>query len=382
MVEKIKNYLETIQITPISWILGVSGVLMVRFFLESLSNPTSSGFFASDSSTLVHYYLFFMCVFVIFMTLFKFAIPSWKEVAPQLVVLSSVIIFVAPVADWIISGGKGFRMAYFFDTPDKFLTRFLTFGGTDIFNGATIGLRIEIAIALILFGVLIYLIQRSLLKAFLFPLVFYSIIIVLALIPSIISIFGQYGEKPNDPIVFLIDSTRESSTVLNNLHGSLNYSSATRVFEVSFNFIMGKILFLIFAATSFFWFRLSHKEKLSAVLKNMRPERVSHYFLMIIFGLFVALSHFPFIRLNWNDWLSILMLLFSFVFSILFAISSNDVVDEDIDRISASGRPLITGKLSREDMRQIGTMALLGSLISGVPTFSSTQFVFASALPP
>lgn len=387
MVEKIKNYLETIKVTPISWILGISGVLMVRFFLESLSNPTSTGLFASDSSTLVHYYLFFMCIFVFLMILFRLSMPGWANLAPQFVVISSVIVWAAPLLDWIISGGNGFRMSYFFDTPNKFIIRFLTFGGTDVFNGATIGLRIEIAVAIILFGILVFLVRKSLLKAILFPLILYSAIIVFALIPSIIAIFSQHEEKAVDPIVFLINSTKESSTILNNLHGTLDYGSATRVFEVSFNFIMGKILFLILIALSVLWFAITQKTKLLAVVKNMRPERVAHYFLMILLGALVAFLVSPGISFNWNDWLSLLMLFLSFTFSILFAISSNDVIDEDIDKISESSRPLITGKLNKQDMRQIGVMGLIASLISGfiagytslffVMTFTALYFIYS-----
>jgi hypothetical protein len=107
MLAKFKSYLESIKITPISWLAGVSGVLMVRFFLESLSNPTSSGYFASDASTLVHYFLFFVSAFVSYMLLLQVAAPSWKKVAPQFIAISSIFVIIAPVLDWIISLGRG-----------------------------------------------------------------------------------------------------------------------------------------------------------------------------------------------------------------------------------------------------------------------------------
>jgi 4-hydroxybenzoate polyprenyltransferase len=161
----------------------------------------------------------------------------------------------------------------------------------------------------------------------------------------------------------------------------------TRLLEISFNFIMGKILFLISVATLFFLARMNFKEKLNAVIKNFRAERVFSYVLMIFFGIFIAHTIFPYIKLNWNDWLSVIVLCLSFIFSCLFAICANDMADEDTDKISNADRPLISNALSKQDMKQMGFVFLLASLISGflagytafffVLTFTSLYYIYS-----
>lgn len=389
MLDKLKSYLESIKITPISWLAGVSGVLMVRFFLESISNPTSSGFFASDASTLIHYFLFFTSAFVVYMILLQIAIPSWKNIAPQFVAATSLIIFIAPIFDWIISGGKGLKMTYFFDGPVGFLVRFLTFGGSNIYLGATIGLRIEIALMVLFFGALVYFVRKSWGRAVFYALTLYLVVLIFASIPGIISMIGQFGDLfQSGPITFLQNSIANSSTISNNIHGSLQYSSTARLFEISFNFIMGKILFLILVASSCFWFFVNFKEKFKAVIGDLRSNRTIHFILMIFLGLFLAFVMFPATRFNWNDWLSVVMLCFSFYFSIRFAICVNDIVDEDIDIVTNTDRPLVSGRLNKEDMKQSAFVFLLATLISGflagytsfffVLTFTALYYIYSA----
>ena len=362
MLGKLKSYLESIHITPISWLLGVSGVLMVRFFLESISNPSSTGFFASDASTLVHYFLFFMAGFMLLFLFFSFAIPNWKNVIPQFVAMSSFVIFLPPIIDWIVSAGKGSKMTYFFDTPMGIWHSILDFGS----SSTTAGLKIEIALVLICLFALIYFVQKSWKRAVISSIIFYLLVILLASMPGIISVFVQSGDFVyNDPVLFFQNSITNSSTVYNNLHNSLQYSSFARFFEVSFNFMMGKVWFLMSVVIASVWFRLNFRKKFDAVVSNLRIERIGHYILTILLGLFSAYAIFNPIKFNWNDLLSILMLCSSYFFSCLFAICINDIVDEEIDKISNPKRPLITGMLSKEDMKQMGAVFLLASLLSG-----------------
>lgn len=375
MLDKFKLYLESIKITPISWLLGVSGVLMVRFFLESLSSKTSSGFFASDASTLLHYYLFFMSGLLMLIIFLQVSIPKWKKVVPRFVALLSPVIFIPPIIDWVVSGGRGVKMTYFFDNFNKIFQSFINFG----YDEATLGIRIEIALCLIGLGILIYLIQKSWKRAVVAPVFLYAILIIFASIPSVISVIGQVGQLiPVEPISFIKKSIVESSTIANNIHSSLQYSSSIRLFEISFNFMMGKILFLTMTILASFWFFINFRKKFKAVAKNSRIERIAHYILTIILGILVAYLIFPTIRLNWNDWLSVIMLCASFFFSCLFAICINDMADEDIDKISNPTRPLITGDLSREDMKQLAFVFVASSLIAGfLAGYTSFFFILA-----
>src|SRR3989344_8958113 len=111
MIQKLKSILSNIEITPTSWFLGISGILMVRFFLEAVSSPTSSGIIASDASTLIHYHLFFLVFALGSLLFFYFAIPKWRDIVPQLVLYLFIAVLVAPILDFILSKGSGTTMA-------------------------------------------------------------------------------------------------------------------------------------------------------------------------------------------------------------------------------------------------------------------------------
>lgn len=386
MLTHFENYLEKIRVTPIGWLLGVSGVLIIRFFLESLSNPTSSGLFASDASTLVHYFLFFMAGLMILLVFFQVALPKWKNIIPQFMALSLPVIFVPPIIDWLVSGGKGIKMTYFFDTPQGLLYSFFHFGSAS----TSIGLRGEVALALLGVGFLVFSVQRSWKRAVLSSLTFYGIVLLLASIPSLVSAIGQAGGLlPTDPVSFFKNVISVSLTTSNNLHGAFLYSSPVRLLEIGFNFIMGKILFLIGVSAASLWFYINFKEKFMAVIRNSRIERIAHYILTIFVGMAAAFVKFYPLKLNWNDWLSAVMLALSFFFSCLFAICVNDMADEDIDKVSNKDRPLITGDLSKEDMKQLAGVFILASFVSGflagytafffILAFTSLYYVYSAA---
>jgi len=381
MINNFKSYLESIKITPISWLIGISGVLLVRFFLESLSSQTSSGFFASDASTLLHYYLFFVASFLIFLIIFEKLVPNWKNVAPQFVVVSSAIIFVAPIIDWILGRGQKITMTYLLDSPKEMLHSLLTFFGPNIYAGITIGMRIEVALAILGLGFFVYFLRKSLKWAVFSAFVIYLLAFVFVSLPSFLNlIFGQIANTNyfNQPLFFIQNSIENSATILNNIHSSLQYSSTVRLFEIAFNFLMGKILFLILIGSVFVWFRSNFKEKFNAIIKNSRPERVMHYLLMIFLGLFAAYTIFPNVSFNWNDSLSLLVLCLSFYFSWMFAVCTNDIVDEEIDAISDPARPLIANSLNKEDMKEASYLFLAATIISGfLAGYTALFFVLA-----
>src|SRR3989344_1915218 len=102
MIQRLENLLQNTKVTPTSWLIGLSGILMVRFFLEALSSPTSSGIIASDASTLIHYYLFFICVALSTMIFLWFGLPNWRHLLPQFITTTFPILFLAPIIDFIV----------------------------------------------------------------------------------------------------------------------------------------------------------------------------------------------------------------------------------------------------------------------------------------
>lgn len=382
MIDKFKSYLESIVLTPTSWLIGISSTLMVRFFLEALSSKSSSGIVASDASTLVHYYLFFLSFALGSCMFFYFAIPKWQKVLPQMVIYLFVLTLLAPILDFIISRGNGLSMAYIFYNPKDLFHSLLTFfGGT---NGITFGIRIEVVIIILLSTFFIYKIQKSFLRAVIGAIILYLSIFVFVGMPSFISILSN----ANSPLQFLGSSITNSSTFQNNLHGTLLYGYPVRALEIGFNFLMGKIWFLVAVLLAGVWFVLNQNKKFIHIIKNSRPERVAFHLLAVCAGFYLAWVSSPPAMFSWIDVLSVTTLLLSFYFSWMFAVSINDIADEKIDLISNSSRPLITKTVSIDNMRQVSIIFLLASLIGGflagyyafflILTFTTLYYIYSA----
>jgi len=56
---------------------------------------------------------------------------------------------------------------------------------------------------------------------------------------------GLFSGSISDPNQFLISSILHSSTLANNIHGTLLYSSFQRLLEIGFDFMMGRVWFLV-----------------------------------------------------------------------------------------------------------------------------------------
>jgi len=272
---------------------------------------------------------------------------------PQLVLFLFTTILLGPIFDFLVSGGKGFKMAYLFSTPYRLLLEFLTFF-SPLGNGITIGIRLEALIILFFSIFIIYKVENSFKRALISGLILYITIFFFLSLPSFIAL------SSGEPLQFIINSIAKSATFANNLHGTLQYGSGVRAVEIGFNFLIGRIFFLLASLFSIIYFFLSQKEKTLAIFKNSRPERVAFHLLAVCLGLGLARTTNI---LNWNDYISLITLFLSFYFSWMFAVCVNDLADRKIDSVSNQNRPLVKNTLSTEDMRQASILFLLASLI-------------------
>jgi chlorophyll synthase len=364
-MEKIKEKLSLIEITPIQWLVSFSGVLMVRFFLETLSDPTSSGIAPFDVPTLIHYFLFFLFVDIAIILLLQIVIPTWRKIIPQLVLFSTAITYLAPIVDWVVSGGKGFVMTYIIDSPVNMLRSFLTFFGGNLFYGVTIGMRVEIIIVVIAIGFLVYRVSKNLPKSLFSMLMTYLIIFISGTVPGIIpAVANIFTDQYLTNSQFIQLSIIHSASLANNIFGTLRYESYQQMIETGFNLMIGRIFLVLTIITVGLWFYKNFRKQFIVVFKNLRPERIGHYIFLVILGVVVAYNQVPF-SLNWNDWLVFTTLILSFFLSCMYAISVNDIEDVNIDRISSKDRPLPSGALSQHEMKNIGIIFLVLALVSG-----------------
>lgn len=371
MVEKLKAHLDRYDVSIIQWLVAFSCILLVRFFIESLSSPTSSGIIASDAPTLIHYYLFFMSVALALMLFFRWVIPSWRKVIPLLSLFVLTIVIIPPIIDWLVSFGKGFPMSYLIQTPSGLAHSFLTFFGTSFFSGITIGIRVEIAVLILGSAWLVYSIRRSVGRAIVTAISVYVILFIAVSLPGLI--FNFFG-NPNQALQSLII---HAITLTDNIHGTLRFETLTRLLEIGFDFLMARIWFLILIILSSFWFLGDFKIQFKAILKNSRPERVVHYFFLVLFGTVVAFkqSHF---YLNGYDVLTLMTILLAFYFSWMSAVCMNDIIDLGIDQISNSSRPLPSKHIFLNEMKSASLLffglALIAGYLSGYYTFFCVLF--------
>ena len=372
MLDTVKNYFSKISVTPLKWIIALSGILIVRFLLEAFSSPSSTGFIASDAPTLLHYYLFFVAIACIVMLVLRYFVPDWSSVIPVITLYMLLITIIPPVIDWLISGGHGFSMAYLFDAPPQMMHSFVTFFGPFHEHGITLGIRIELVCIIVGFGIFVCVLRRSVLRAVFAMAVMYSIAFVAISIPGIVNSIGNAGYGASNPMQYIGTVILDSSTTLNNIHGTLQYDSVQRMIEVGFDFLMGKLWFLLIFIEVIAWFLIYYKHETVLVLKNYRPERLFHFLGMVVVGMVVAYHIHPF-GMNWNDWMSFIVLCVAVYCSWMTAVCVNDIYDTEIDAISNSSRPMIKDSLSETHMKTAGTlffiMALVGGYLAGYCAF-------------
>jgi 4-hydroxybenzoate polyprenyltransferase len=114
------------------------------------------------------------------------------------------------------------------------------------------------------------------------------------------------------------------------------------------------------------WLYIYNKKIIVSLLRNIRPFRTIHYLGLMIGGMLVgswALKdyrpnpfQYPF------DYIAVAGLAFAVFFAFQYAVVSNDIADEEIDKLSNPERPLIRADICKEDYRSIGGIFLALSL--------------------
>jgi len=383
MIEKLKERIDRIEVTPAQWIIAFACIIIIRCFLEALSSPSSSGIIASDAPTLIHYSLFYSSIALASMLVFQYALPTWKKSLPVIALFGLTVMFAPPIIDLLASSGKGMSMAYIVQSPAAMVYSFLTFFGPFVTRGATIGIRVELAAVFIGVGAIVYYVRKSIWRSLVTMLVLYAVVFVSGTMPGMISaVAGLFSGSISDPNQFLISSILHSSTLANNIHGTLLYSSFQRLLEIGFDFMMGRVWFLVSVGLAIAWFFTNLKRQTKAVFGNSRPERTARYIFLVLLGALIAYHQGSF-SMNWNDWLALATLSLSFYFSWMYAIYTNDIFDVKIDLISNSHRPMPNGSLSLSEMRSVSLLflvpALIGAYLSGYYAFFCVLFFNAAA---
>lgn len=364
-ITNITKHFKDMTISPLSWLAGIAGILFTRFFLEALSNPSSSGFFAVDLPTLTHYSLFFISVALFIQIFLRMFLPQLGEHIPKIAVISLSGIFIAPIVDLLVNGKGASPMVYVLNSPIEVLkSAFYLFSANPAF-GTTIGLQVEITIILLTIFVAIYFLSKNFGKALLGTLFFYAVLFTLCSMPSVIAFLGNNAGGPAEVIGFLQNSIESSTTLKNHIPSGFDFSSKIKMLDTGFNFMVARIFFFLVVAFAYIWFWQTNKKLTGAIIRNSRPERVGNYIFIIMLGILLALQMFPSLNLNWNDYLAILSLFTSLYFSAMFAVCINDIEDVEIDKLTNTDRPLVKEDVNPKQLKGISYLFLIASIISG-----------------
>lgn len=385
MIKKIIRHIEGLEISIIDWIISFLGIIFIRFLLESISISDPSGFIAIDAQTLIHYGLFYFAAAIGSMVILQFFTHK-RDSLKNDVLFFLIYIWLAPIIDFFVGKITGLSLYYRYISDGGFsLARdFFTFFGPQIFNGATIGIRIEIVF--ILCGVVWFIWNKtkSRWKTIIGTIVIYAFIFTLFALPGIIFAVSHINSGSNAKGgQYIIHIISTSNLSFNSTDSVLIPYSAERLLEIEFDKLMSQFLFLISCLLLFVWFWQIEKEKLIIILKNSRPERVGYYLVLVCLGMWYAyllgIGHIT----SWVDILGIACLLIAFFSGWLFAIHINDCEDKKIDEISNKHRPLVQGTISEKEMYQSGiiwlSIGLLGAWCAGYyPFYMMCVFVMAS----
>ncbi len=385
MTERVITYIESREFGVVNWLLAFTSILFIRFFLESISSPTNSGVIASDIFTLVHYFLFFLTLTlasaIILSSLTKNYFASLK-----ILLFGLPLLWLAPLIDIFVSGGKGFKMLYVFDTGKKLLSDFLTFFGSDLTHGVTIGIRIVVASAILSLGYYIWRKTRKISRVFLAIFFLYLVIFIIGSLPGILFTLIHLNSPlstNNEVVNYFSNLILRSSITHNTLHDGINSVPVTRFIELGFDKVLSQTLFILSFILGLIFFFKSTKEKFLAIIKNSRIERLTFYSLSLACGIGFAYLNKLGTQFVWVDSLGFICLFISWACLWLHAVSLNDIADLNIDKISNRNRPLVKDKLSIQEMKEVSGLWLMAGLLGAwsagyYPLFMALVYVAAS----
>lgn len=352
------KWLDKQEITLGGWLVGSAGILIIRFFFEALSSHAATGIIATDLSTLVHYALFYFGVAVSLLLILAFLDPKNKTRHPKLVLFGLPIIWLPPLVDLVLLGGMD--MAYIFATPSELFTAWATFLGPLQEPGITLGIRLEIFLVMI--GTTIYLwqSQKKILKALFGALLAYTAIFLWVSFPSVLGWITGF-----DPLVLFFDLPAQSIPLQNIFHPTMQSIGSGRAQELLFNVSISHLaaftvfpLFLLYSWTCF-------RDTVRAIWRNKRGFRVIHYLIIGLVGILIGYQTNGIEISNFYDISGVIFFALAIVFAWLFAVGVNDITDQKIDAVSNKERPLITGKISIENMKEINKLFFLLLVLCG-----------------
>jgi 4-hydroxybenzoate polyprenyltransferase len=350
-MQKILNFLDSLDFGPVTIVVTIFIIALVRLFLESFSSPEATGLFAPIIGILSYASLYGMLLALF--TLLLGAI-SKKSMMWSLRVVTLVfpLVILTPIIDLMFSGGTGFCIGYVQPGSGSFVSSFFTFllpHGNNC--GITPGLGIQIIIATLGVAGIVWITTKSWWRTLIGGIGTYAIAFIGGVLPIIVNLVTREDATHT----FLSDAM---ASLLTTIH----YPTESAVFTVFPSTVttalLARIQLLIaIGAIAIIWFFASRFTWRAWWLGSYKkiPIALIHFALMI-FGLLIGFGvGEP--NLIWPDWVGIITLMVALFLACWNLGVANDIPDMAIDRISNPDRPLIKYGMTVEQAKTIQSIS-------------------------
>jgi len=329
-IEEILKKTENAKIPFIYFIFTFFSAVILRNFLEIFSTGQNLSF-----EFFSHFDVSYVFLAMALIIIFHYATKESVQKVSRMVLTSFIILIIVPVIDIAFSLGTGYKIAYIEPT----LLNFFTFFGPIKESGASLGMRIEIAIAVLFSFIYFFIKNRNTKKSLIFLFLTYCLIFFYC---SFVFIA---------PWILIIPGIESgiSEILIEN-------------FYLLFIFLLGVWLFFLY-----------NKGYFIEILKDLRILRLIHYELMFVFGAIFAMTIYPGIfNLTGNALFYWIFLTIAVISAWLFAITTNNIEDCKIDSMSNKKRPTVTGKIPLKDYKKLSCIFLIVAIVySSKVNFSS-----------
>ena len=373
--------MENIEISFLGW-LGVFGaIVFLRNFLENFSGQRFDHQLNDFFTYFIHYPLAYLALLL---SLIVGLYLITKEKITKILkfgLLGFAIIWLAPIIDLVITGGRGWAISYNFSGWQSFVYDFLTLGGAWRNPGVTPGVRMEVIAIIIGLALYAYIKTAKVGRAIIAGLGAYLIIFFYYCLPLIIVTVANWfrGSFINIDRGAMMDFFTKD--VLNSglfFGRTLGFGSQMKIlpealaknFETIFNLQISAVYSIIIVALGIAIFKFYKPKAFWPVIGNIRPMRLGHYLVMAVLGVYLGyLYQGKWIIQSNYDYLMLILIFVAVAFAWIGAVFANDLADERIDSVTNSKRPLASGIISGKEARIIiwasFSVALASALIVG-----------------
>ncbi|MDD5089302.1 MAG: UbiA family prenyltransferase [Candidatus Wallbacteria bacterium] len=328
------KYLENADIPFYSFLSAWFSAILLRSLLEKFSSCSPL-----ELQTLGHFIAFYSASFLAASLILHFITAEHIVKVLRVTLPSALLLCVAPLVDLAVSSGKGYNMSYLLPGEhDDLVFRFFTFFGDFPTIGGSRGIRVEIALFLVLCFLYARIKGCGMLRSLSASFLVYCKIFLLAASPFVLRFI--YSSSGCD----------------------FNYSEP----------LLTRYLAIVAVVLAIITAMRANRDYFLMMVKDLRPLRILHYLLMLAIGLACGAGTGK-LSIDPDLVFRLALISVSLTLCAVFAIAENNFHDLSIDRISSPNRPLCLGCDSQQYMAA-GRWCFIVSLLTAAAAGYATLF--------